>query len=507
MFGHFKENETFGLAVLAFAIVFSLPLFVFVGCSGEKDSQGGKTLCKKEKVYVRKKPAFVPPSKEPAPKAERVMLIVVDALRASALGCYGYPRPVSPNLDRLTTEAITFEKFYGASTWTLPAFATMLTGVSPQVNNVKVIKIGNEKADAGPGKGRTKIRPIHDKVPTLPEILEKFNTGAIVNNIFLHPNNGFSRGFDTYDHRPATFNGYRKADETVDLGLEWLEEHGDEPFFFMLHIFDPHVPYNPPKRYFEKFAMGSKGRINNKSFSQFKKLRRGELTAHKAEQEYMRGLYDGEVAFTDEEIGRLLSEMRSTGLLDKTWIIITSDHGEEIFDRGGVGHGHRFEDEVTRLPLIIRAPGGKWNAGRWVSQTARHVDLPATILDWLGVKIPEHFEGRSLTPLIDGTETSHRPAYIEHKLRPPPGYAWFDGRYKYIRNSKTGKGYIFDLEEDPGEHTPFRSKHPSYNRLKKEMSDYRSRLSEARKHLGGGLSDAVLTPEQQKSLRALGYLE
>ena len=283
--------------------------------------------------HREKPPAGADAGPEPAevPAATGLLIVVIDAVRADALGCYGYERGISPNIDALAAESIVFERFYSSSPWTLPAFGTLLTGVSPPVHGLKLERdVGRGESGSRPAAGKPKkrrIRVINPALETLPEILGDVPSFAVVNNHFLHPKHGFDRGFDSYDQEPAGFAGYRRAEETTRAAMEKLRDLSGGPFFGLVHYFDPHVPYDPPEPFASRFGMGRKGRVDNRSYRQFMSIRRGGLQLRQAEKLYLRGLYDGEIAHADHWFGRLVDFLRDDGLLESTWLIVTAEIG------------------------------------------------------------------------------------------------------------------------------------------------------------------------------------
>lgn len=443
----------------------------------------------------------------PAPNPN-VLLIVVDTLRADRLGCMGYREaPTTPAMDKLAEEGVAFERFYAASPWTGASFASILTGTAPTIHGG-----GHRTRQKDEGKELLGVRvtPIRQSIPTVPELLSGYDRGAIATNAFLHPDLGFSRGFDTYDHQIAGLSSSRRADETTALAIARLKQTGGKPFFLMVHYFDPHISYDPPIRYRKMFAPQSGGRFQA-PFKLHAEARRGELKPTEKEQAFIRGLYNGEVRFVDDEIGTLLAALKENGVLDNTWVFLTADHGEEQFDHGSFDHGHRYEDEVTRVPLIIRPPSSvSIKKGMRVPFTARHVDLAPTILTALHRQVPDHMQGKDLMPLIRGEETQHRPAYVEFNIYWTDRSALVvDGRYKIIRDVDGDTGWFYDLSTDPKEQSKMHDE-DRYNALERELFAVRALNKQTAEKLdpGSDKSEGVALPDSVvQSLKALGYLE
>jgi arylsulfatase A-like enzyme len=443
-----------------------------------------------------------------AQPVDNVVLIVVDTLRADRLGCYGYTeQPTTPAIDALASEGILFETFHASSPWTAPSFASMLTGVAPTVHRTGKWLKGQELRDAEEilPFGAVRMQPIRTEIPLLTELADNVRSAAFVTNTFLDARLGFGRGFDHYDCVKGGLNDTRRADEITTAAIEWLEANHDQPFFILLHYFDPHMSYDPPPAYRERFAPGKVGRVDV-PFTDLKNARSGEFKPTPEERSFIDGLYNGEVRFVDDQIALFVEAMRERGLLGKSWIVVTSDHGEELFDHGSFEHGHRYEEEVTRVPLVIRAPGGLMGAGSSVTAAASHVDLMPTTLEWLGVAVPDHVMGRSLTPMITGEETKSRPAYMEFNLFWKPQRSLFDGRFKLIQFEDGSGGYMYDLAEDPKELNMLGPDHPQYAILEDQIAAVRQQLAAQVSLLKGEDEPIILPEEMEESLRSLGYI-
>jgi arylsulfatase A-like enzyme len=375
-----------------------------------------------------------------------VVLIGVDTLRRDHVGCYGYDRPTTPNVDRLAESGIVFDNVVAPSPWTLPSFATVFTSLYPSQH--------------GAIDSRS---PMETAFPTLAEILkaEGYATGAIINAPYLKVKYEVNRGFDFYDMTPPEG---RYADGTTRDALRWIDQVSDRPFFAFVHYFDPHIPYKPPAPYDTLFNPDYRGRFE-KSYSS-KRLPSYRMHDFEEMKEIspkdwyqIESLYDGEIAFADREIGELIEGLRERGLAGNTLIVFLSDHGEEFFEHEGFEHGHTLYEELIKVPLIVSFPGrlaGKMRIGRQV----RLVDIAPTILDLLGFQCHPDFEGISVRPFLDGERsvatgaTSVLPpelGYSESVLygtekKSLTAYPW-----KLIYDTMTGEKMCFNLAEDPGE--------------------------------------------------------
>jgi arylsulfatase A-like enzyme len=381
---------------------------------------------------------------QPGGGPANVVLIAVDTLRPDHLGCYGYSRPTSPSIDRLAAEGVRFENAISACPWTLPSFATVFTSLYPSQH--------------GAGSLQARLRTAF---PTLAMMMLKrgYSTAGIVNNSTLGADFKMDRGFEYYD-LPPPMRG-RLADGTTDDALKWIDANVDKPFFLFVHFFDPHMPYEPPAPYDTLFNPGYSGPVG-RTFHMAGPIGQAQIEAPPiAPQDFTQvvSLYDGEIAFTDAAVGKLIAGLDERGLREKTLVVFIADHGEELLDHNGLGHGHTLFDELLRVPIIISWPG-KLPSGQVVSRQVRLLDVVPTILDLVRVTTDAHLEGASLRPLLTGKgnpkapETSLLPADIAFS-----GALLYGGERKSVRahpwklvyEVATGDARLYDLQHDPGE--------------------------------------------------------
>jgi len=248
-----------------------------------------------------------------------IVMVTIDTLRADHLGCYGYPKIATPNLDRLASQGVLFENAVAQTPLTPPSHASMFTGTNPNVHQVR--GTGGFVLDASK--------------ETLAEILQQhgWQTAAFVGAPVLKRTFGLNQGFETYDDRmpepdPAKTsleNPSLRAGTVVDRAVEWLDSHaGSKPFFLWVHVYDPHAPLNPPSPFRERYA----GR-----------------------------LYDGEIAYVDQEIGRLFENVVKKSSPEQTVVVVMSDHGESLSEHGEYSHGVFLYDATLRIPWIVIGPG------------------------------------------------------------------------------------------------------------------------------------------------------
>ena len=375
-----------------------------------------------------------------------VLIIGVDTLCPDHLGCYGYGRGTSPEIDALASRGVLFENVISHSPWTLPSFATVFTSLYPTQHGASALN--------------SQLRTDH---PTLAMMLLKrgYSTAAIINAPFLRPEFKLDRGFEFYDYKPPFAD--RLADGTTTDALAWIDGHMGEPFFMFVHYFDPHLPYRPPPPYDTRFYPDYAGDLTASfDLNLFPRARATNFETMKSltaeDWDYIRALYDGEIAFTDRAVGRLIAGLDERGLTDNTLIVFLSDHGEEFFEHQGFEHGHTLYDELIKVPLIVSLPGRVPERAR-VTEHARLVDIAPTILDFLGIDCADHLEGVSLKPMIDGGETCGGgrgllPAGIgfsESMLYGTERKCVVAYPWKCIYDIVSGEHLLFNLNADPDE--------------------------------------------------------
>lgn len=390
-----------------------------------------------------------------------VLLITLDTTRADRLGCYGYQVGSTPNLDELAAAGVRFKKAYCQVPLTLPSHASILTGLNPYRHGVH-------------NNGNYALRP---EFITLAEILkeENFQTAAFVASFSVDSRFGLDQGFDVYDdvfEPRAAFkspNAERKADEVYLSFAQWFEKNYRDRFLAWIHFFDPHYPYNPPIEYARKFP---------------------------------KELYDGEVAFMDYYVGRVIELLKIYGIYDRTMIIIVGDHGEAFGEKVEQGHGIFLYEMSVRVPLIILAPG--LPAGLVVEPEVQLIDLVPTILDFLGLKSPQMFEGQSLRPVMAGKRFRQVDIYLE-TFYPKENYGWSEltglvsGEWKYLQAPKPE---LYNLKDDPQENNNlFAIKEDKAQQLKIRLENL------IKQGLGAVSSKRQMTAEEQERLRSLGYLQ
>jgi choline-sulfatase len=403
----------------------------------------------------RSRPAATMP---PADLAGRpIILVTVDTLRADRLGAYGSPKGLTPALDRFAQGAARFTAAVTQAPLTLPAHATILTGLHPAKHGVRT----NDGFRLAAG------------VPALAEALRArgYATGAFIGGYPLHASFGLGRGFDRYDDDFLRAAGAveRSADEVVRSAVAWIDERLSQPFFAWLHLFDPHSPYTPPAPFAAAHADAP---------------------------------YDGEVAYTDAAIGRLFEHLQRSGLFPRAAILIVADHGESLGEHGERTHGTFLYDATVRVPLLVKLPD--MAASREVSIPVETADLAPTIASIAGASLGA-VDGRSLMPLQTEPEAAagdpERPTYTESYYQNvllgwSPLRAVRTARWKFI---EAPRPELYDLERDPGE-------------LRNRVDDRAALASGLQRALPSIGADASARPAataaggSAERLRSLGYV-
>ncbi|MEX1024437.1 MAG: sulfatase [Planctomycetota bacterium] len=415
-----------------------------------------------------------------------MLLVVIDTLRADALGSYGNPLPASPNLDAFARRGLRYERAFAHSGWTLPATASLLTGLTPDVH-----RVGRDPADP------QRFGRLDEAVETLAETLGKagFATGAIVNNTFLAPEFGLAQGFDTYDYEGALRGDHRSAEATVERALAWIDA-APEPWFLVVHAMEPHIEYGASGPAAGRFVPRTTRLVPVPFASPERILRlmQREETLSPAELEAVVGLYHEEVLSVDLALAPLLERAD----LERDLVAITSDHGEEFFEQGGFEHGHTLVSPVTRVPLIL---AGRDVAPGTSSTIVQHVDLYRTILDAAYVEAPRGARGASLFEL---PADAARTAISENCLYGSDMLSLVDGEHRFLLQLATGSAAVWRLGADGMETERLDGDELARvaPRMARALEAERGSLEAARAVAGPSIPDEATF----ESLKSLGYL-
>jgi len=380
-----------------------------------------------------------------------VVVIGIDTLRADHVGAYGYPRPTTPRIDAFARGAVRFETAVSQSSWTVPGFASMFTGLVPSEHR------------AGEGMCPD-VTSLDDRHETLAGALRAggYRTASFVSNVWVSSELGLARGFD--EHERVMFSS-----DAVERALGWLRERRRSPFFLFVHVMDPHKPYAPSAEDARPFVDPAYHGPIGASFS-------GGVVPgwNDADRRRIVDLYDGEVRFADGLVGRVLDTLDELGLTERTIVVVVSDHGEELFDHAGIGHGHTLFDELLLVPFLIRFPGA-WAHGA-VARPVRTMDLFPTLLDAVGRPVPAGLNGVSLMPLLRGAADAPP---TEVALSESPCFAADVGlqslrtaHEKLVFSPVSAHAQLFDLTTDPHEQTDLAAERPA------DVAALRDRLAE-----------------------------
>jgi arylsulfatase A-like enzyme/Tfp pilus assembly protein PilF len=414
------------------------------------------------------------------PAPPNVILITLDTTRADRMGFLGSKRGLTPNLDALARDSAVFTRAYAQAPLTTTSHATILTGTYPQYHLVNTFGT-----------------PLAADLPYAPEILRAhgYRTAAFVGSIILNPNEpyapGFDRGFETYD---AGFHNegpgedryrtvQRRGDEVVAHALAWLNQHPKGPFFWWLHLYDAHDPYDPPEPYKTRYAMAP---------------------------------YDGAIAYEDAVVGKLLRQLKLRGLYDGAVIAVTADHGESLGAHGEDTHGIFLYDETIQVPLLIKLPikpphvsGG----GKRIENRVELADILPTLLQAARIEIPKEVQGETLLGLMKAGAAEDNPtveawrdrgAYAQSEY-PRTEFGWGaerslrTGKYLYIQAPRRE---LYDQVADPKADQNMASLSPAVAAaLANQLEAFRQKTGSQRK-----APTAALDPMAQEKLGALGYM-
>lgn len=419
--------------------------------------------------------------------APNVLLVVVDALRADALGVNGYPLPTSPHLDALAAAGVNLPRAHAHATWTKPSMATLFTSLHPPQHGLE--HVTEEEG------GVLSTAVLLDDLHTLAEALTAagYLTVAVLDQVHLQQRFGFDQGFSAY----AAMLG-KAAPALNQRLLRWLDERGREPFFAYVHYLDAHWPYTHrlPDQHLRLFGPRHLPERPPRGYQEAEAWAAG-LDARQLAA--LRARYDAEVAWVDAAIGELLAELRARDLLDDTLVVVTSDHGEAFMEHGRILHGHEPYRELTHVPLILRPPAG-WEPFVPVEEVVGLVDVMPTLLDLLGLEVPATCQGRSFAPALRGERLAPQLHYAEGAgavaVRTRDLTLLYRGEERYE---------VYDRIADPLETTPllWPCTGPCA-RLLRGAETYRARMERRVKRRGRVLEP--WTAEDLERLRALGYL-
>jgi arylsulfatase A-like enzyme len=440
-------------------------------------------------------PARAPAALDPS-RPLGAVVIVLDTLRSDHLSSYGYERPTSPAIDELARRGSLFETVASYSTWTLPSMAALLAGDYPPLVFDEDLRMQRSLVEAISEGG--------------------YRTAAFAEGGYVSRRWGMDRGFDEFSEERALGSAATEVEATFGAARRWLEADPDSPFFLLIHTYEVHMPYTN-----RDFAAGlDPGRVGPRYELDFlERVRAGDIALSEAERAYIRALYDGDIRSADRQVGEFMAFLREIGIADRTLVVVTSDHGEEMGEEFPLyigGHGHSLLDNLLLVPLVIRDPTRDF-AGKRITAQVRSLDVLPTVAELLGVELREDIGGRSLLPLLLGTEVEHRAAMSAENNRGAPQVAVRDGRYKLIRSvdpgSDVGKEWkglevpatqLYDLLNDPDEDVNLAAEKP---RLARAMGNSVARWFNGLNRKPDATQPEVADEKLLERLRALGYVD
>jgi len=342
-----------------------------------------------------------------------LLLVTIDTLRADRMGAYGNPRDTTPVFDALAAQGALFERVYAQRGSTWPSLMSIVSSQHPVTHGV-----------------RHNGQPLSGDPPTLAHVLSAsgYRCGAVLTN-------ASELGWQGFDDLVPVLQEPRDVLAT-DRAIGWLDEHGDEPFFLWVHYVAPHDPFQPSDEHRGYLDPAYEGPVDG-SVSSNTRLLFGQGPVPTADRDQLLALYDGELSWSDAQLGRLLDRLEGSGQLDSTLVAVSSDHGEELLDRQRYPfHNASTYESTLRIPLAMRLPGAVPQGARY-PQLAASLDIAPTLLALLGLDAPDSFQGRSLAPLMRGESWQERPVFSE-----------LEDKIVSVRTP------LWRLVHNPGEHHP-----------------------------------------------------
>lgn len=435
-------------------------------------------------------------SSDPAVRPRHVILISIDTLRPDHLSCYGYERQTSPHLDEVARNGVRFSDVTSAAPWTLPSHATMLTGLYPSHHGVKshqtrlpesIVTVAEEFRDAG------------------------FETLAVVNTHNVGaPQYRLGQGFEHFTYITETTEDRELKLRTLNMGKVVVAEAKDmlarraqeKPFFLFLHFYDVHTDWTPEEDYRREFVEAYSGELSGDTQLLNRIRNRGERLGPD-DLRFLRQLYDAEIRSFDQVLGEFLAWLAAAGLRESTLLLVTSDHGEEFQEHGGLLHGRSQYQELLRVPLILAGPGIP--AGRVVDTPVHGVDVTPTLLALMGIRSRQERDGLDLSPTWSGGALAERALFGEADQdnrsaeQVDTKQMVRRGADKLVLDRTRQRFELYDLARDPGEQRDlFAEQRERAGELARELQAF---LAQARE------SERIPPPseEDQRRLDAMGY--
>lgn len=449
-----------------------------------------------------------------------IVLLLFDAYSANHVSHLGYPLATSPNLDALAAEGVSFAANFAPAPYTLASIPSLFTGKLPDHHGVTSVD-----------------RALHDGEITLAEVLHSagYGTFGAIANIKGGTMHNFEQGFDVFDELFRRGGG-RPGEESMQivdpavfapLLSEWSSSRDPErPFFFYAHVLEPHMPYAPPKEHRELWLDPGyngpfKDGLTKKVVTEFaaaggrlQEAQDGEGQATRITHQdklAIKGLYDANVHYADAILGDMLDALDEAGILDEALVIVTSDHGESMWEHGQLGHSYQVYDEMLRVPMVVRFPKDIESPvarGTVIETLTSNMDLLPSICAWLDVAAPADLDGFLLAGLFDTAPLPERQLFVRADQEDPVR-GLRGKRLKSIHQPATGHSeaasLVFNLKKDPGEFINQRDARPGFG--EELLLQLEARLQELRENGHTATTADQATSAEATLIHGLGYAE
>lgn len=358
-----------------------------------------------------------------SPSGPNVLLIIADALRPDHLGCYGYNRATSPQIDKFAADSLIFENAWSNSPWTKPTMGTLFTSLYPTEHQAFYW-----------------TDDLSDKNLSLPEVFRNKNyaTYAIQTNPCITETHNFKQGFKYYEEMVL-----EKAEIVTAHFNSWVKKHKKKPFFAYLHYMDTHSPYNAPREFSEIFGIKNNTPLNPGEFKTLDIRILNEIGLSQGDKNQLVSLYDGAIKYFDYNFKKIIDNLEKLGILDNTIIILTSDHGEEFWEHGGFAHGHTLYNELLHIPLIIRYSSHL--PAKHIKPHVQLLDLFPTILSMARINNDFELRGNDLIPPILNNRDFNEEIFFEGLLDGAEKKGILKENWKLIENTGERNDDTFEI--------------------------------------------------------------
>lgn len=446
---------------------------------------------------LREPPGPLPPDARAdalraALKGSNVLFVILDAAGARHFASYGYPRKTTPEIDRIAAEGVVFENARTVASFTLLAMSSAWTSSYPDQHH----------------NGVPYGAPLPKDRLTLAELLgaNGIHTAGFVSNGVAGSGFALDRGFTEFDEVFRRFGAHAAAFRRVLP--DWFTANATRRFFAYVHFREPHFSYDPPPPFNTMFGPDTPLTKTIKTkYDWITDVNWGRIQPTPAEIEHLRRLYDGNLAYVDHEVGEIRRSLEASGLWDKTLVIVSADHGDQLYEHGYVGHLDQVYEEALQIPLVVKFPKGTGPAGTRVAGFVDTLDLAPTIADALGVLgrggSDRAFAGRSLLPVALGA--AGKAASFSRCAGEQPKYALREGSMKLVYHTARDAAELYDLGADPGERSDLAAARPLETAYYTQT--VRRWILGMRRGPASVASDAQLTDDQRENLKALGYVQ